>query len=60
MAGGAPIPVPTSDFEEKILSIKDLERAASKKLEKNTRGNRLVILHEWLDFYFTGFRPLSF
>ncbi len=56
MAGGAPIPIPTSDLEEKILSIKDLERAASKKLDKSTRGNRLIFLHGWLNCCFTGFR----
>ena len=40
MAGGAPIPVPTSDPDEKILSIADLEKAASKRLGKSARGNR--------------------
>lgn len=40
MAGGAPVPVPTSDPDQKILSIADLERAASKKLGKSARGNR--------------------
>lgn len=39
MAGGAPVPVPTSDPDEKILSIADLEKAASKKLGKSARGN---------------------
>lgn len=39
MAGGAPIPIPTSDPDEKILSIADLEKAASKKLGKSARGN---------------------
>ncbi|KAM0803732.1 (S)-2-hydroxy-acid oxidase [Usnea florida] len=35
---GAPVPVPTSsDLDEKILSIADLEKAASKKLGKNAR-----------------------
>ena len=38
MAGGAPVPVPTCDLDEKILSIKDLERVASKKLERTARG----------------------
>lgn len=38
MAGGAPVPVPTSDPDQKILSIVDLEKAASKKLGKNARG----------------------
>ena len=38
MAGGAPVPIPTTDLDEKILSIKDLERVASKKLEKTARG----------------------
>ena len=38
MAGGAPVPIPTSDLAEKILSIKDLERAASKKLGRTARG----------------------
>lgn len=42
MAGGGPIPVPTSDPDQKILSIADLEKAASKKLEKSARGNRPV------------------
>ena len=36
---GAPVPVPTSaDLDEKILSIADLEKAASKKLGRNARG----------------------
>lgn len=39
MAGGAPVPVPTSDPDEKILSIADLEKAASKRLGKTARGN---------------------
>ena len=39
MAGGAPVPVPTSDPDGKILSIADLEKAASKKLGKSARGN---------------------
>lgn len=38
MAGGGPVPIPTSDPNEKILSIADLEKAASKKLEKTARG----------------------
>lgn len=38
MAGGAPVPVPTSDPDEKILSIADLEKAASTKLGKTARG----------------------
>ena len=40
MAGGAPIPIPTADLDEKILSIKDLEKAASKKLAQSLKGNR--------------------
>lgn len=39
MAGGALVPVPTSDPEQKILSIADLEREASKKLGKSARGD---------------------
>ena len=36
---GAPVPVPmSSDAEEKILSVKDLERAAERKLGRNARG----------------------
>ena len=35
---GAPVPVPVSDLDEKILSIADLEVAAAKKLGKNARG----------------------
>ena len=38
MAGGGPVPVPTSDPDQKILSIADLEKAASEKLEKSARG----------------------
>lgn len=38
MAGGAPVPVPTSDPDEKILSIADLEKAASTRLGKTARG----------------------
>ena len=38
---GAPVPVPTAaDLDEKILSIADLEKAASKKLGRNARGER--------------------
>lgn len=44
MAGGAPIPVPTSDPDEKILSIADLEKAASKKLEKSARGKMQLLV----------------
>ena len=44
MAGGAPVPVPTSDPDQKILSIADLEKAASKKLGKSARGNRMSFL----------------
>ena len=44
MAGGAPIPVPTSDPDEKILSIADLEKAASKKLDKTARGNIHILV----------------
>ena len=44
MAGGAPIPVPTSDPDEKILSIADLEKAASKKLDKTARGNTHILV----------------
>lgn len=39
MAGGAPVPVPTSDPDQRILSIADLEKAASQKLGKSARGN---------------------
>ena len=38
MAGGAPVPVPVSDPEDTILSIADLEKAASKKLGKTAGG----------------------
>ena len=42
---GAPVPVPTSsDSDEKILSIGDLEKAASKKLGRNARGNGRVFV----------------
>ena len=44
MAGGAPVPVPTSDPDQKILSIADLEKAASKKLGKSARGKRMSFL----------------
>lgn len=44
MAGGAPIPIPTADVDEKILSIKDLEHAASERLGRSARGNRLSLL----------------
>ena len=43
MAGGAPIPIPTSDVDEKILSIEDLKNAASRKLGQSARGNRLSL-----------------
>lgn len=38
MAGGAPVPVPVPESQDKILSIADLEKAASKKLGKTARG----------------------
>lgn len=38
MAGGAPIPVPVTVPEEKILCIADLEKAGSRKMEKGARG----------------------
>ena len=39
MAGGAPLPIPVSQGKaDMILSIKDLERAASKKLGKTAGG----------------------
>jgi hypothetical protein len=38
MAGGAPVPVPVDNPEQKILCIADLEAAASKKMEKGARG----------------------
>ena len=42
---GAPVPVPTSsDLDEKILSIADLEKAASKKLGRNARGNCWIVV----------------
>ena len=44
MAGGAPVPVPTSDPDQKILSIADLQREASKKLGKSARGDWQLFL----------------
>ena len=38
MAGGAPVPIPVPESREIILSIKDLEKAASKKLGKSAGG----------------------
>lgn len=38
MAGGAPVPIPVSECQETILSIADLEKAASKKLGKTAGG----------------------
>ena len=38
MAGGAPDPIPIADPYETILSIADLEKAASKKLGKTAGG----------------------
>lgn len=42
MAGGAPVPVPTTSDpdQKKILSIADLEKAASEKLGKSARGKK--------------------
>ena len=46
---GAPVPVPmASDAEEKILSVKDLERAAERKLGRNARGLLMGFL--WMGF----------
>ena len=38
MAGGAPVPIPVPKDQETILSIADLEKAASKKLGKTAGG----------------------
>ena len=38
MAGGAPVPIPVPNGQETILSIADLEKAASKKLGKTAGG----------------------
>ena len=38
MAGGAPVPIPVPECQETILSIADLEKAASKKLGKTAGG----------------------
>jgi hypothetical protein len=38
MASGAPILVPVTVPEEKILCIADLEKAGSRKMEKGARG----------------------
>ena len=43
MAGGAPIPIPTANLDEKILSIKDLEKAANKKLAQSLKGKRRLL-----------------
>ena len=61
MAGGAPIPIPTADLDEKILSIKDLEKAASKKLAQSLKGNRPVFRLVglcWLCYLYPNHRPL--
>ena len=42
MAGGGPVPIPVPEREDKILSIKDLERAASKKLGKTAGGKGFI------------------
>lgn len=46
MAGGAPVPVPTTSDpdQKKILSIADLEKAASEKLGKSARGKKKAVL----------------
>jgi hypothetical protein len=51
MAGGAPIPVPITDPEEKILCIADLEMAGSKKMDKGARGELrgTSFFYLWLD-----------
>lgn len=53
MAGGAPVPVPTTSDPDrkKILSIADLEKAASEKLGKSARGKKgsPLILHSFSD-----------
>ena len=42
MAGGAPFPIPVPEREEIILSIKDLEKAATKNLGKTAGGKASV------------------
>ena len=62
MAGGAPIPIPTADLDEKILSIKDLEKAASKKLAQSLKGNRPPFSSCWpwlLDDLYPNRWPLA-
>ena len=43
---GAPVPIPVPDLDTKILSVADLQEAASKKLPNNVRGNQQVSLYE--------------
>lgn len=38
MAGGAPVPIAVPESQEIILSVADLEKAASKKLGKTAGG----------------------
>ena len=62
MAGGAPIPIPTADLDEKILSIKDLEKAASKKLAQGLKGKRSLFSSCWpwsLCYLLANCRPLT-
>ena len=49
MAGGAPVPIPVPESQETILSIADLEKAASKKLGK-TAGGKASRYGKPLDF----------
>ena len=57
MAGGAPVPIPVPEREDKILSIKDLEKAASKKLGKTAGGKNFSIGKALnLDVLFVGMR----
>lgn len=60
MAGGAPIPIPTADLDEKILSIKDLEKAASKKLARSLKGNRSLFFYFCLGCCIIYLQPPAF
>lgn len=43
---GAPVPIPATEKETKILCIADLKETASKKLPQSARGNQLNSLSE--------------
>jgi hypothetical protein len=59
MASGAPIPVPVTAPEEKILCIADLEKAGSRKMEKGVRGELNGGTFRLISLFYTPVMPFD-